>query len=287
MILAVAVFVGMAVVILLIQSASEEKRRKEEAAERAFRRIVENNLAGQAEHCASKSTEPIKRSTSAVDYSACANEIAQQPTQAAAQHQSETLMSYLKKNNVRTINNVSRGGALWIVGDKSLAPLVKECKDKFGVTFSYKADGAQCADRKPAWWTTGVDAKGIPLPATHNSSATMPGQISIFEIQIDAKRNERDKTAKELDEVTRELDTLRNAYKAVKSALSSMLENDTLEKMYSGSNQAKQAIEQHKKLRNAMISYVTTLSVEIRDNEELVLSLKSKLANLDKELLSK
>lgn len=66
----------------------------------------------------------------------------------------ELLFQYLESNGVTYIDNRNKSGALWIIGGIELKEVVISCKSRFGVTFTFKPSGAQCAGRQPAWWTT-------------------------------------------------------------------------------------------------------------------------------------
>lgn len=67
------------------------------------------------------------------------------------QPESEDIISFLKKKNVKFIDKRDRNGALWIIGGKELSPIVRECR-KNGVFFHYKEDGGKQTDYRPGWW---------------------------------------------------------------------------------------------------------------------------------------
>lgn len=78
----------------------------------------------------------------------------------------ELLFQYLESNGITYIDNRNKSGALWIVGGMELIEIVISCKSKFNVTFTFKPSGAQCAGRKPAWWTTDTPS----YRGTHNQA---------------------------------------------------------------------------------------------------------------------
>ena len=63
------------------------------------------------------------------------------------------LVTFLKSKGIEVIDKRDKGGALWMVGDKSLAPIVQETKRKFGVLWIFKAEGGMATKRRPSWYT--------------------------------------------------------------------------------------------------------------------------------------
>lgn len=51
------------------------------------------------------------------------------------------LVDYLKSKGIEAIDKRPKGGALWIVGDQSLDPIIQEMKQKFGARWIYKPEG--------------------------------------------------------------------------------------------------------------------------------------------------
>ncbi|MBP3196072.1 MAG: hypothetical protein J6N21_03605, partial [Butyrivibrio sp.] len=65
----------------------------------------------------------------------------------------EDLVSFLKSKGVEAIDKRDKGGALWIIGDKSLDPIVQETKKLFGAMWIYKAEGGMATKHRPSWYT--------------------------------------------------------------------------------------------------------------------------------------
>ena len=63
------------------------------------------------------------------------------------------LIDYLKSKGIETIDKRPKGGALWIVGDQSLDPIIQEMKQKFGARWIYKHEGGMATKRRPSWYT--------------------------------------------------------------------------------------------------------------------------------------
>lgn len=63
------------------------------------------------------------------------------------------LVAFLKSKGIEAIDKRDKGGALWIVGDKSLDPIVQETKKLFGAMWIYKAEGGMATKHRPSWYT--------------------------------------------------------------------------------------------------------------------------------------
>jgi hypothetical protein len=63
------------------------------------------------------------------------------------------LVTFLKSKGIEVIDKRDKGGALWMVGDKSLDPIVQETKRKFGALWIFKAEGGMATERRPSWYT--------------------------------------------------------------------------------------------------------------------------------------
>lgn len=63
------------------------------------------------------------------------------------------LVTFLKSKGIEVIDKRDKGGALWMVGDKSLDPIVQETKRKFGALWIFKAEGGMATKRRPSWYT--------------------------------------------------------------------------------------------------------------------------------------
>ena len=74
-------------------------------------------------------------------------------TNAPQQPAKPTVVSLLKAAGIKYIDNRSKGGALWAIGGPELSAFMKECHQKCGVRFTYKAGGGKATNGKSAWWT--------------------------------------------------------------------------------------------------------------------------------------
>lgn len=63
----------------------------------------------------------------------------------------DDIIIFLKKGNIKYIDNRGKGGALWIVGGKELANIVNKAKE-FGITFRFKPKGGKATNKQPGWW---------------------------------------------------------------------------------------------------------------------------------------
>ena len=61
------------------------------------------------------------------------------------------IIEFLKKKGVKFVDKRQNNGALWIIGDQELSPIVENCK-KFGFYFKYKKDGGKQTHGKAGWW---------------------------------------------------------------------------------------------------------------------------------------
>lgn len=66
--------------------------------------------------------------------------------------QPNDILLFLSKNGLNYIDKRSKGGALWIVGGKELAPLIADAKKK-GFEFKFKQGGGKATKGKDGWWT--------------------------------------------------------------------------------------------------------------------------------------
>ncbi len=63
------------------------------------------------------------------------------------------LVTYLESKGIEYVDKRPKGGALWIIGDKSLDPIIQESKKKFGTMWIYKEEGGMVTKNKPGWYT--------------------------------------------------------------------------------------------------------------------------------------
>lgn len=63
------------------------------------------------------------------------------------------LVDFLKAKGIEVIDNRSKQGALWIIGDKSIDSIIQETKKKFGARWTYKEEGGFATKHRPSWYT--------------------------------------------------------------------------------------------------------------------------------------
>lgn len=64
---------------------------------------------------------------------------------------SNEIVAFLQSEGVSFIDKREKGGALWILGDESIKPIIDDAK-KLGYYFRYSANGSKTTSRKPGWW---------------------------------------------------------------------------------------------------------------------------------------
>lgn len=67
------------------------------------------------------------------------------------EEQSENILDFLKKHNIRFIDKRANGGALWIIGGHEIDNQIAEAKD-MGFTFHFKPGGGNVTKGKDGWW---------------------------------------------------------------------------------------------------------------------------------------
>lgn len=63
------------------------------------------------------------------------------------------LYTYLKDRNIPFVDKRDKGGALWVLGDRSLSRLMKEVRSEYGIEFHYLESGSTASKKQPAWFT--------------------------------------------------------------------------------------------------------------------------------------
>ncbi|ARK30103.1 AAA domain-containing protein [Halalkalibacter krulwichiae] len=71
-------------------------------------------------------------------------------------NQSPTLKSYLKSEGFEVIDKRSKGGALWIIEEEALTPIIQQLKRQ-GIEFTYSKNGGLATKQKSAWFTSYKD----------------------------------------------------------------------------------------------------------------------------------
>jgi len=64
-----------------------------------------------------------------------------------------TLSDFLKGKGLEVIDKRSNGGALWVVGDKSIDPVLKETRQKFGSLWTFSEKGGYATKHRSGWFT--------------------------------------------------------------------------------------------------------------------------------------
>lgn len=65
--------------------------------------------------------------------------------------ETEGIEKLFEKKGIEYVDKRDKGGALWVIGDESLKPVMVDAK-KFGLYFHYKPDGSKSTGGKPGWW---------------------------------------------------------------------------------------------------------------------------------------
>ena len=66
------------------------------------------------------------------------------------------LKEFLVGKGFEVVDKRKNGGALWLIGNQDLSPLIEEMKqDNISFTFAY--NGSKSTDRRPAWFSTYQD----------------------------------------------------------------------------------------------------------------------------------
>jgi hypothetical protein len=65
----------------------------------------------------------------------------------------ERLPEYLKRLGLTVVDKRAKGGALWIIGNEDLRPLISYLASK-GARFWHSKKGGRASKHQPAWFTT-------------------------------------------------------------------------------------------------------------------------------------
>lgn len=66
------------------------------------------------------------------------------------------LVVFLQGKGLEVIDKRSKGGALWVVGDKSIDPILKESRKEFGALWTFSEKGGAATKHKSGWFTKSV-----------------------------------------------------------------------------------------------------------------------------------
>jgi len=65
------------------------------------------------------------------------------------------LVDFLTEHRLKFKDMRSKGGALWVIGGRDLAPYMASLKKK-GIPFTYQPRGGKTTGYRPAWWYAGT-----------------------------------------------------------------------------------------------------------------------------------
>lgn len=68
-----------------------------------------------------------------------------------------TLSDFLKEKGLEVIDKRGNGGALWVVGDKSIDPILKETRKQFGSLWTFSAKGGYATKHRSGWFTKSME----------------------------------------------------------------------------------------------------------------------------------
>lgn len=63
------------------------------------------------------------------------------------------LTDFLRTKGLEVIDKRPKGGALWVVGDKSIDPILKETRQKFGALWTFSQKGGTATKHRSGWFT--------------------------------------------------------------------------------------------------------------------------------------
>lgn len=63
------------------------------------------------------------------------------------------LTDFLKGKGVEVIDKRGNGGALWVVGDKSIDPILKEARKQYGALWTFSEKGGYATKHRSGWFT--------------------------------------------------------------------------------------------------------------------------------------
>ena len=135
----------------------------------------------------SSETEPDQRpqdamsSANAGDHSGFSSKIGHDNHNAKENTQLAELFEKLKGANAEVVDKRENGGALWVIGDKCLSPIMQSFKD-IGVHFIFKAGGGKATNGRDGWWAR----TDIVLPDNNEDNVS---SISTPAEEIDSARH--------------------------------------------------------------------------------------------------
>ncbi len=152
------------------QKAEEVKRNAEEVARKTEEQRLKAELEVQAAEVIAEDEEADreKRIVEAPKFDV--------PVASRGENELALLLQELQAANGKIIDKRANGGALWIVGGKDLAPIMKKFKSH-GIFFVFKTGGGKTTGGKDGWWAK----TDVVLPATGAKSpvAATPDKSSV------------------------------------------------------------------------------------------------------------
>lgn len=67
--------------------------------------------------------------------------------------ESAKLVDFLKRKGLEAVDKRGNGGALWVVGDKSIDPILKESKKQYGALWIFSEKGGRATQHRSGWFT--------------------------------------------------------------------------------------------------------------------------------------
>jgi hypothetical protein len=70
----------------------------------------------------------------------------------------DLLIQSIEERDMEYVDKRARGGALWIVGDLTLEPSIRQIESEHNIKFQFAPRGGRASRRRPAWWVRSADA---------------------------------------------------------------------------------------------------------------------------------
>ena len=96
------------------------------------------------------------------------------------------LLLQLKDANADVVDKRENGGALWIIGDKSLTPIMQSFRE-IGIHFIFKAGGGKATKGRDGWWAK----TDITLPIGSDVKSSVESEKEVANSANETNRNEK------------------------------------------------------------------------------------------------
>lgn len=63
------------------------------------------------------------------------------------------LVGFLEAKGLEVFDKREKGGALWVVGGKEIAPIIKETRKQFGALWTFSQNGGRATENRTSWFT--------------------------------------------------------------------------------------------------------------------------------------